>query len=108
MRLLTVLHHVFVWVVWARPIAQLAALAFVLSGCSLLSGGISAPPSYGAPSGGPMSFAPSSYRPSVYYLTNGVPHRVDREYVDRYACASGAALACICSSRLAETCDCRC
>lgn len=104
MRLLTVLPHVFVW---ARPIAQLAALAFVLSGCSLLSD-ISAPPSYGAPSGGSMSFGSSSYRPSVYYLTNGVPHRVDREYVDRYACASGAALACACTSRLAETCDCRC
>jgi hypothetical protein len=104
MRLTTVLPHALVW---ARPIAQLAALAFMLSGCSVLDG-MSAPPSYGPSSSGAMSFGSTSNNPYTYYLTSGVPQAVQREYVDRYACASGAALACKCASRLAKTCECGC
>jgi hypothetical protein len=104
MRLFTVLPHVNVS---ARPIAQLAALAFMLSGCSVLDG-MSAPSSYGPSSSGGMSFGSSNRNPYTYYLTNGVPQAVQKEYVDRYACASGTALACNCASRLAEQCECRC
>ena len=104
MRLLTVLPHLSIW---ARAIAQLAAIAFMLAGCSTV-GGSSRTPGGATPSTHAISFAPQSPQPSIYYLTNSVPHTVQKDYIDRYACASRVPLACTCMSRLSESCDCRC
>jgi hypothetical protein len=104
MRLLTVLPPLSTR---ARPVAQLAAIAFMLAGCSTVGGGPAAP-AYSPPSARALGFAPRSPSPSVFYLTNGIAHSVRRDYVDRYACASGVPLACTCMSRLSEACDCRC
>ena len=90
-----------------RPLAPSAAIALLLGGCGTL-GGNSVAPGYAPSSIRAMSLAPSTPSPSIYYLRDGVPHSVQRDFVSRYACASGAPLACTCMSRLSEACDCRC
>ena len=42
------------------------------------------------------------------YFIGTKPVQADREYLHRYACASGAPLACQCYSLLLGKCDCRC
>jgi hypothetical protein len=104
MRLLTVVPHLSIL---TRPIAPLAAIALLLGGCSAL-GGNSAATAYTPSSTLSMSLVPPNSSPSIYYLRDGVPRSVRRDFVSRYACASGAPLACTCMSRLSEACDCRC
>lgn len=48
------------------------------------------------------------YDPYTLYLTTPSPARVRTDYLDRYACANGAPLQCVCMSRLGSECDCRC
>jgi hypothetical protein len=79
----------------ARPLAQIAAIALSLGGCSALDSFSSA--SYSAHPGS-----------SKLYLTNSMPVTARKELLDRYACASEAPLVCECTSRISSTCECRC
>ena len=44
---------------------------------------------------------------SQLYFFRG-PKTVDKDYIDRYACADGRLLVCTCTSLHAHSCDCSC
>jgi hypothetical protein len=74
-----------------RASAVLAATLFG-AGCSLLDE-VSAPP---------------TFNPSLYYVDAARPFRVSREYMNRYACPTDAAMICECVGRIGSVCDCHC
>lgn len=87
--------------VMARPVAQAAAIVFLLV---LFLGGCSA---LGSLSSGPA--APAYYpSPSTLYLKDGMPITARMELLDRYACAVDKPLVCQCVGRVGSTCDCHC
>jgi hypothetical protein len=103
MRLVNVLHCVPKLARRVLPLAAVTTTAVIaLCGCSVLDS-----VSTGNFSVGSVSAAPS-YNPSIYYLATPEIHRVSREYTDRYACATGAPLMCVCTSRHFGDCDCHC
>jgi hypothetical protein len=94
MRLLVVLPDFFVLV---RPVAQIAAIALLLGGCSAFDDLSSGPHALG-------NYSQSS----TFFLTDIMPVRAPKEMLDRYACASELPLICECIGRVASTCDCHC
>jgi hypothetical protein len=79
-----------------KLISLVALSAAVLGGC--VSGGPST-----------LTFAHSAQpaQRDQTYLFRGLK-TVDRDYIDRYACADGRILVCACTSLHARTCDCSC
>jgi len=82
----------------ARPLAPIAAIVLFLAGCTI-TGGLS---------GQSSSFGSYSRDPSTLYLRDMTPVTPQREYLDRYACATGKPLMCQCTTRIGGTCDCHC
>jgi hypothetical protein len=75
------------------PVAALSAV--LLGGCA----------SVGRPTLGQSTLHHS--QPQQLYYFRGLK-TVDRDYIDRYACADGRLLVCQCTSTHARTCDCSC
>ncbi len=106
MRLLALLPDL--WVM-ARPVAQVAAIAFFLAGCSALEGttsGASSQFQYSGPIYRPNG--PVYADPSKMYLMGPTLRELPTDLLDRYRCSSGAPLACERSGRFSETSYCRC
>jgi hypothetical protein len=82
--------------VMAPPVAQIAAIALSLGGCSALDN-LSGTPA--------NSFYPN---PSKLYLTDSAFVTAPKELLDRYVCATAKPLVCECQSRVGSTCDCHC
>jgi hypothetical protein len=107
MRLLTLFAE---FSVLARSIAQIAAIALCLSGCSTLGGasGVSSPSQFRDIGLTYRPNGPVYADPSKIYLRGALPMQVQTEYLDYYACATGGPVMCECFGRVTSTCDCHC
>jgi hypothetical protein len=105
MRLLALLPELWVS---ARPAAQVAAIALCVGGCSTLDGasGISSQLRYAGPAY--LSAGRVYADPSKRYLMDIRTVELQREFLDRYACAAEVPLVCQCVGRISQTCECHC
>ena len=105
MRLLTLSAELSVL---ARSIAQIAAVALCLGGCSTLHGGSSVSRQFRDIGITYRPNGPVYADPSKIYLRDAMPVQVQTEYLDHYACAAGGPVMCECFGRVTSTCDCHC